>query len=315
MTLVELLGKREVWVTGKGGVGKTTATAALALNYAQKGDWVLAFDVDGYHSLPDAFNVPAEEGRRFRIPENSPQTLFHELGVDLDLCLVSPNRIVDAVRAQRESSKSDRTKGMPHYFGILHFYDVLEQLGAFVANEDLAALCLITAERMEHKSKTEGRDSDGDRRQPGRILYDNQSSNATVSLLRRANAAVERLGDMKEHQFVWKAKATIAGWPDMRAFVGEDYIKHVERYIDAFADLNVAIRDEKQSAFLIVTGARSTELTETSRLIDELQESGFPVTATLVNKYRGDVDRGSVSGFKGRYENIPLFVAPDLAVF
>ncbi|MBU0628009.1 MAG: AAA family ATPase [Nanoarchaeota archaeon] len=58
MTLTDLVnGKGMVWVTGKGGVGKSTLAAALSLHLATNGSHVMANDVDPAHSLPDAFGI------------------------------------------------------------------------------------------------------------------------------------------------------------------------------------------------------------------------------------------------------------------
>jgi anion-transporting ArsA/GET3 family ATPase len=55
---VPLLDRRLVFVTGKGGVGKTTVAAALALLAAREGKRVLACEIDAKGSLPAAFEAP-----------------------------------------------------------------------------------------------------------------------------------------------------------------------------------------------------------------------------------------------------------------
>jgi CO dehydrogenase maturation factor len=51
----------KIAVTGKGGVGKSTLTAALALLLAQKGRKVLAIDADPDANLASALGVPLED--------------------------------------------------------------------------------------------------------------------------------------------------------------------------------------------------------------------------------------------------------------
>jgi len=55
--LVELLDRKLVFVTGKGGVGKTTVAAALALLASQRGRRVLACEVDAKGNLADFFQT------------------------------------------------------------------------------------------------------------------------------------------------------------------------------------------------------------------------------------------------------------------
>ena len=55
--MVELLDRKLVFVTGKGGVGKTTVAAALALLASQRGRRVLACEVDAKGNLADSFQT------------------------------------------------------------------------------------------------------------------------------------------------------------------------------------------------------------------------------------------------------------------
>src|SRR5438270_245807 len=52
----DLLSRRVVLLTGKGGVGKSTTSAALALLGAQQGKKVLVIEVDAKGNVPDFFD-------------------------------------------------------------------------------------------------------------------------------------------------------------------------------------------------------------------------------------------------------------------
>ncbi len=54
----DLLGRRLLFFTGKGGVGKSTVTAATALLAAERGKRVLVVEVDAKGNLPDLFEQP-----------------------------------------------------------------------------------------------------------------------------------------------------------------------------------------------------------------------------------------------------------------
>src|ERR1700716_712502 len=55
--LDELLAKRVLILTGKGGVGKSTTSAALALIAANRGKRVLVVEVDAKGNVPDFFDT------------------------------------------------------------------------------------------------------------------------------------------------------------------------------------------------------------------------------------------------------------------
>lgn len=57
--MIDLLDRRLLFVTGKGGVGKSTVTAALALLAAEQGKRVLLVEVDAKGNLTNLFEHPA----------------------------------------------------------------------------------------------------------------------------------------------------------------------------------------------------------------------------------------------------------------
>ena len=55
--MTDLLDRRLLFVTGKGGVGKTTVAAALAMLAASRGKKTLVGEVDAKGNLADFFSV------------------------------------------------------------------------------------------------------------------------------------------------------------------------------------------------------------------------------------------------------------------
>jgi CO dehydrogenase nickel-insertion accessory protein CooC1 len=64
-------------IAGKGGSGKSTIAAALALSQAQVGRRVLAVDADPDANLASALGVPVEEQRRI-VPISEQRALIEE---------------------------------------------------------------------------------------------------------------------------------------------------------------------------------------------------------------------------------------------
>ncbi|HEV1998614.1 MAG TPA: ArsA-related P-loop ATPase, partial [Candidatus Dormibacteraeota bacterium] len=82
--LLELLKRRVVILTGKGGVGKSTSSAAIALIAAQQGKKVLVIEVDAKGNVPDFFDTTRVGFKYRRLHENvyglsmQPRESMHE---------------------------------------------------------------------------------------------------------------------------------------------------------------------------------------------------------------------------------------------
>ena len=82
--LAQLLDRRVVILTGKGGVGKSTSAAAIALIAAQQGRRVLVIEVDAKGNVPDFFDTHRVGFKYRRLHENvyglsmQPRESMHE---------------------------------------------------------------------------------------------------------------------------------------------------------------------------------------------------------------------------------------------
>ena len=93
---VDLLNRRLLFVTGKGGTGKTSVTAALSLLAAQRGAKVLACEVDAkgdladfFESAPVGFRPREVQPRLFAMAMNTEESLQEYLRIHLRLPAVA----------------------------------------------------------------------------------------------------------------------------------------------------------------------------------------------------------------------------------
>ncbi len=85
----ELLNKRLLWVGGKGGVGKTTVSAALAVLAARRGRRVLVVSTDPAHSLGDVFDRELGDSPRRLLPNLDAMEIDPDAEVEAHLARVT----------------------------------------------------------------------------------------------------------------------------------------------------------------------------------------------------------------------------------
>jgi hypothetical protein len=80
--LAELPGRRYILVGGKGGVGKTSTSAAIAIKFADEGLRTLVLSTDPAHSLGDALMTDLSSGKVTPVAEQGGN--LYALEVDLE---------------------------------------------------------------------------------------------------------------------------------------------------------------------------------------------------------------------------------------
>ena len=310
MSLIDLIKDKEmIFVTGKGGVGKSTLSAALSLYFMQTNP-VLAIDIDPAHSLPDVFGIDAKH--------NVPEIIFNNPN-QLSLLLNTPKQIIDKVYENSKKELKNRAEGLPTYQIVMHLYSVVRQLGFPIAMKDFASLNTTVNEialAIKNNQNT-------------KIIGDLEPSNATLELLDDAKYCVERLRVMADHKGKISYVARLSKWRDIENFVkNKDFTNQVKEYADIFASFNNMIRDSEKTSFIIMSEPTPVVLKETTRLRNELEELNLNVSAIVFNKDYQNINNKNLKGtilehwpvhhryntgsyirqntsFKGRYFSIP----------
>lgn len=86
-----------VFVGGKGGVGKTTSSSAIALSLSDKGHKTLLVSTDPAHSLGDALGVDLSSGKLVRIDT---ETNLWALEIDVEASLREFEELMSGINSQ-----------------------------------------------------------------------------------------------------------------------------------------------------------------------------------------------------------------------
>jgi anion-transporting ArsA/GET3 family ATPase len=163
--VTELLDRRLLFVSGKGGVGKTTVAAALALLASQQGKRTLVCEVDAkgnladvFESGPTAFEAREIQPRLFAMSMDTEESLKEYLGIHLKLPLMARigplARIFEFVATAAPGVKEILTVGKLAYEVREQRYDlvvvdasatghIVGQLGAPQAINELVKVGLV----------------------------------------------------------------------------------------------------------------------------------------------------------------------------
>ena len=130
-------GDRFVLVGGKGGVGKTTSSAALAVEFAERGHNTLVVSTDPAHSLGDALDIDLSSGEVARIEGVAGASLY-AIEVKVDEAVAEFKRLVGGLAADDDGS-ADGGGGL----GLADFADVFDVVPPGV--DELVALAKVVA--------------------------------------------------------------------------------------------------------------------------------------------------------------------------
>lgn len=245
------LGARWTFVGGKGGVGKTTTAAALAVDIADAGQDVLVLSTDPAHSLGDALGVAL--GPEPRPVPGVPRLTATELDPERE-------------RAAFLQSHGDALRALVERGTYLERADVNGFLDLAVPGMDELAALLRLLELAQA---------------PGpRLIVDTAPTGHTLRLLelpRQARtwlAALQALED--KHRTVAEA---LAG-----TYRADDASQFPDRMQAELSRLDALLTDPAATRFILVTNPEPVVRAETLRYLDQLGRLHVAVGGLVVNR-------------------------------
>jgi hypothetical protein len=212
-------------VSGKGGVGKTTVSASLALDFANNGKKTLLIDCDKKgkaitrtFSPEGKISIPTEYGAYFPIGNGKLVG-----GAIRDYSFESLPR---ASSTEAESSNLPREAQFRKYlaqfqgeYGIGAYQDMMSTFFGVNSNPD-QSLEFVMLSQLILGAKSQGIE---------KIVLDLEPTKGTARLLNNVKNAAQTLRNMSEYGFV-TLKMISAKFPDVTRFLESEYIQNAELY-------------------------------------------------------------------------------------
>uniref|UniRef100_A0A7S0ZDI5 ArsA/GET3 Anion-transporting ATPase-like domain-containing protein n=1 Tax=Timspurckia oligopyrenoides TaxID=708627 RepID=A0A7S0ZDI5_9RHOD len=251
-----------VFVGGKGGVGKTTTSAALALKYADSGAKTLVLSTDPAHSLGDALNVKLTTGMPELISDQTSSSAIQLYAMEIDTkgAVDEFRRVVSAFA---ETGGAGLSSKMLKDLGVGEFAAILDNTPPGV--DELLALTKVIQLVKEGEFE--------------RVVIDTAPTGHTLRLL----AFPEFLDALLGKVLMFKKKLDgMIGMLSGGLFGGQSAraqpealakaVAKLEEFRRDMATLKEILHDSSSTQFALVCIPTALAVAETERLIASLQD-------------------------------------------
>jgi arsenite-transporting ATPase len=271
-----LLDQQVLFFGGKGGVGKTTCSAAVALAASTRGRRVLLVSTDPAHSTADILEHTIGPDEHEILPRLS------ALEIDGD---GEAARYVAAVKRDIERMFSPGVVRQAH-----------RQIEMAAASPGLVEVALL--DRIVDLIVDRGRVFD-------LIVFDTAPTGHTLQLLRMPDAINTWIAALVKH------RRTILeidrGTDDLTTPVEEDpVLTALERRRERLGRLRAVLADRRRTSFVLVTVPERLVIDETARAAELLSETGIDVGGLIVNRVLPDGLTGQFYESRKAQEQIHL---------
>ncbi|HET7747634.1 MAG TPA: ArsA family ATPase, partial [Vicinamibacteria bacterium] len=280
---------RIILYSGKGGVGKTSLSAATAVRAAALGKRTLVVSTDAAHSLADALGVGVEN-----VPTRIAPKL-DALEIDVNRELASHWGVI-----QEWLTRFMAFQGVDEA--------VAEEMAILPGMEELFSLIKV-------KGHAEGGAYDV-------IVIDTAPTGETIRMLgvpQIADFYFKRIFPI--HRTVLKSVRPVARRVTDMPLPSDDVMSAVKRFYEELEGMAPLLQDPKHSSIRIVLNPERMVINESQRLYTYLGLFGFPVDAVVANRVLPaearsgyfdrwfDIQAGHLAEARRSFDPLPFFVA------
>ena len=299
---VERTGKagdpRVVFVGGKGGVGKTTVSSALAITLASSYDNdlnVLVVSTDPAHSLGDALDVDLRVGQGKPILMTDPLT-----GGRLHACEVDSAAALEDFRANLAAFDVDRladalgvSPALLDSLGLKEFSGLLKNPPPGL--DELVALANV----LDPNSAASKYDV---------VIVDTAPTGHTLRLLALPQFLDGLLGKLIKLRMKLTGLASTlqaffgSGEAQQRAQAIDSALDKLEEFRTKMTALRTRLKNTEKTSFVVVSIPTKLSVAESKRLITDLSNQGVSVTDVIVNQCVGNIGGQPTEAMTNYYE-------------
>eukprot|EP01084_Bolivina_argentea_P232093 391245_1 len=280
--------QRFVFFGGKGGVGKTSVSAAVALKCADKGMSTLLVSTDPAHSLGDVLDQPVGGGMPVYV--NGCENLS-AMEIDVEKATLGFQEILAALDPGEMAASLGIDQSWVENLGIREFSELLKNPPPGI--DELVALAKVID--LSNREK-EGVCNSGQTHEPqqyyNRIIIDTAPTGHTLRLLSFPDFLDKFLDQLIQLRSklggLLSLVQTMAGNRSMgRATISEKAelaLQKLSVYKDRMVELKELFRDVETTEFCVVTTPTDLAVLESSRLLSSLSAEGISTRHLIVNQ-------------------------------
>jgi arsenite-transporting ATPase len=259
MLLSRLAERPTLFFGGKGGVGKTTCSAAVALALSEQGRRVLLVSTDPAHSTSDIF-------------EKSIGSIEREL---------KPGLWALEIDAQAEAARYIRAvkQDIERMFSASVIRQAHKQIEMAAASPGLVEVAML--DRMIDLIVDRERSYDS-------IIFDTAPTGHTLQLLRMPEAMTAWIQALVRHRRVLLEMERGSDEPVSAVLAEDPVLAALERRRQRLEELRNTIVDRSRTSFVLVTIPERLAIEETARAAEVLSETALTVGGLIVNRVLPD---------------------------